>query len=131
MRILLIDDDPLFLSTARRLLERAGIEVVLHEGAFNATNALSRHQPDLVLVDVNMPFLSGDQLVPLFAKQKGTRYAPVVFFSSNDEQSLRELVRNTGAAGYLMKSALGADFAQQVWALYDKVRYKTLRPPPP
>src|SRR5262249_48633163 len=99
MLVLLIDDDPHMLTTAGRLLEQHGVEVALHEGAFNATNAIARVQPDLVLLDINMPALSGDQLVPLLSRHRNARYVPIVFFSSNDEHSLRAMVRETGALG--------------------------------
>ncbi len=122
MFVLLIDDDSNILHAAKRLLERGGIDVAVHEGAFNATNAIVRLQPDLVLMDVNMPFLSGDQLFELFGKHRAARHVPVVFFSSTDEQSLRALVRNTGALGYIVKSEMGGDLVSQVRRLHERYR---------
>jgi DNA-binding NarL/FixJ family response regulator len=85
-----------------------------HEGSFDATNAITRFQPHVALIDVNMPFLSGDQLVPLLAKQRATRHTKVVLFSSNDEASLRALAKSSGAAGFISKSAMGGGFAERV-----------------
>ncbi len=114
MLVLLIDDDPHMLSTAGRLLEQHGFEVMLHKGAFNATNVIARVQPDLVLLDINMPALSGDQLLPLLSRHRSARHVPVVLFSSNDERSLRATARETGALGYIMKSDMAADFPEKV-----------------
>ncbi len=92
----------------------------MHEGAFNATNTIARVQPDLVLMDVNMPFLSGGQLFELFGRHRAVRHVPVVFFSSTDEQSLRTLVRESGALGYIMKSEMGADLVGQLRKLHER-----------
>jgi DNA-binding response OmpR family regulator len=112
-RVLLIDDDAAMLRTASRVLTRAGFEVMTHEGAFDATNAIARFRPDVALIDINMPFMSGDRLVALLSKQRGTRTL-IVFFSSNDEASLRALVASSGADGFISKSAIGGALAQRV-----------------
>jgi two-component system OmpR family response regulator len=112
-KVLLIDDDAIMLRTASRVLTRAGFEVMTHEGAFDATNAISRFRPDVALIDINMPFMSGDRLVALLAKQRTTR-TQIVLFSSNDEASLRDLVVSCGAAGFISKSAIGGAFTQIV-----------------
>src|SRR5262245_26433615 len=89
--ILLIDDDPLILDTARRLLEAEGFNVVIYSEGFNATNFAARAMPDLVLMDVNMPFVSGDNLVGLFRRHPALQRVPIVLFSSNEESMLRNL----------------------------------------
>jgi DNA-binding NarL/FixJ family response regulator len=121
-KVLLIDDDTAMLRTAARFLTRVGFEVMTHEGAFDATNAIARFQPDVALIDINMPFMSGDQLVLLLANHRATRHTQVVLFSSNDEASLRSLVQSSGAAGFISKSAIGSSFAQKVAHFCEKAR---------
>ncbi len=113
-KILIIDDDPCILTTVRRILERRGHQVVVHDGGPNCTNTALRENPDLVLIDVNMPFLSGDNIVGLFSRQNQLRTAPLVLFSSNDETQLRQLARACGADGYISKSELGLAFTSRV-----------------
>ncbi len=108
-RIVIIDDDVDLLATASRLLELEGFEVVTHRRAFNSTNLVAQLRPDLVLLDVNMPFLSGDNLFRLFKEDSRLAGVPVVFFSSNDEGSLRRMVQEMGAKGYITKSELSGD----------------------
>jgi len=112
--ILLIDDDPLILDTARRLLEQEGMAVVVYSEGFNATNFAARALPDLVLMDVNMPFLSGDSLVGLFKRHPALRDVPVVLFSSNEESQLRSMAKSVGAVGFISKSEMAHGFANQV-----------------
>lgn len=116
-RIMIIDDDEHMLATAQALLERAGLAVSVYAGRFDRLNAVLRERPDLLLLDVNMPAVPGDELFALFKEHEQLRGVPVVFFSSNDEADLRLLVRQSGARGYIPKSAVGADLAAHVQRL--------------
>lgn len=126
--ILLIDDDPLILETARRLLEREGFTVLLYQQAFNATNVAARAMPDLVLMDVNMPFLSGDSLALLFKRHPQLKDVPIALFSSNEESQLRALVEATGAVGYIVKSEMADGFTQRIRRILRQQR-RSSRPP--
>ncbi len=112
--VLIIDDDPTILETARRLLERDGLRVIVHSQGFDATNFAIRHHPDLVLIDVNMPFLPGDKLAEIFKRQEGLSVIPLVLFSSNEEGALRRMANQVGAIGYISKSELGSGFSRRV-----------------
>jgi CheY-like chemotaxis protein len=112
--ILLVDDDPLILDTARRLLEHADFNVVVYTEGFNATNFAARALPDLVLMDVNMPFLSGDNLIGLFKRHPVLKDVPIVLFSSNEESQLRSMAASVGAIGFISKSEMAHGFANQV-----------------
>ena len=126
--VLLVDDDPLILDTARRLLEHEGMSVIVYTQGFNATNFAARALPDLVLMDVNMPFLSGDSLVGLFKRHPVLKDVPVVLFSSNDESQLRTMAANVGAVGFISKSEMAHGFAHQVLRFLALPR-RSSRPP--
>jgi len=113
-RVAVIDDDPDTLATASRLLERSGFEVVTFMGCFNRLAFLASKKPDLVLMDVNMPLVPGDDLCGLMKGQEGLRDIPVVYFSSNDERTLHALARETGALGYIAKSEMATDLGAKV-----------------
>lgn len=102
-KILVIDDDPTHLLCTRELLEAEGYEVEVHQTAFGATEKVMQRSPDLLLVDVNMPALSGESLVALLRRRERTRHVPVLLCSSNDEQALRDAVRRLGVEGYVAK----------------------------
>jgi len=103
-KILIIDDDQRHLMTASEILEEEGHQVITHNLAFGATNLIKHHKPDLVLLDINMPALSGDRLMSVMRDE--IRGVPVVFYSSNDEDSLRRLVTECGADGYICKGSI-------------------------
>lgn len=101
--IMIIDDDIKHLLTAKELLENMGYEVHIHQFAFGATNAVIEAKPDIVLLDMNMPALSGENLSTLLLSNSKTRNIPIVFYSSNDEDSLRKAVVKYGVKGYIAK----------------------------
>jgi len=101
-RILVVDDDPIHLHCAKEILEEAGYEVVLHAGGFGATEAYLKGRPDLILLDVNMPALSGTALAPLLLERVKSS-VPILLYSSNDEESLRNSARKLNLAGFVGK----------------------------
>jgi len=113
-KVLVIDDDAELLETAAQLLVQRGFRVVTHSEPYNRLNAVRIHRPDLVLMDVNMPFVPGDEIVKLLKDDPDLAEIPVLLFSSNDERSLRLTAREVGAAGYVSKSQMGWQFAAVV-----------------
>jgi CheY-like chemotaxis protein len=105
-RILIVDDDRAHLETTRELLEDEGYEVFLQAGPFGATERIMVIRPDVVLLDVNMPALSGEALLPILKAREQTRDTKVVLFSSNDEEQLRAAAKRLGAAGWACKGDL-------------------------
>ncbi len=102
-RILLIDDDVAHLVSTRGLLEAEGYVVFTHSQGFGTTNLVKQIQPDLVLLDVNMPGLSGENLAGVLKANGATRDTAVFFYSSNDEDTLRAAVKRFGVDGYVSK----------------------------
>lgn len=107
-RILIIDDDISHLTSTRGILEAEGYEVFVHTQGFGATNVVRQLRPDLILLDVNMPGLSGENLISVFQANPLSSDIPVVFYSSNDEDLLRGSVKRLGARGYISKGNLSA-----------------------
>lgn len=102
-KVLIIDDEEMHLFTAKGLLESDEIEVAVYKGAFGATNYLKAEKPDLVLLDINMPALSGNNLVNHLKPFCRENFIPILFYSSNDEGSLRDMAAVHGVKGYVCK----------------------------
>ncbi|MDI6727593.1 MAG: response regulator [Thermodesulfovibrionales bacterium] len=102
-KILVIDDDEGHLVTTKELLEDAGYEVITHYNWFGSTNAIKNLKPDLVLLDINMPALPGDELSVILRSNSKIKDVPIVFYSSNDEDSLRKAASEYGVRGYICK----------------------------
>lgn len=105
IRILLVDDHTLFRSGVRALLQRQDdIEIVGEAGeGSEALKLISSLQPDLVLLDLNMPGLSGLEVLKL-ALEEHPHLAIIMLTLSEDSRDLMIALQG-GARGYLLKNS--------------------------
>ena len=101
--ILVVDDDELLLAVTRELLQDEHTDVVTHRNGAGVANRVSLLRPDLVLLDINMPSLTGETVSLLLKSDEVTRDVPIVFYSGNDEDGLRDSATAYGARGYICK----------------------------
>jgi DNA-binding NarL/FixJ family response regulator len=109
LRVLLVDDHPLFLEGLRNLLASEGIQVVglAHDG-LEALAQARRLRPDVILMDIRMPHVDGVSATRLI-KAELPECKVVILTISEEEQDLFEAVKS-GASGYLLKRVDAADF---------------------
>ena len=107
-KVLIIDDEEVHLYTTKGLLDSDHVEVVTYQGSFGATNCVKGVMPDLVLLDINMPALSGENLVSIIKPFCAEKKIPIVFYSSNDESTLSNLANIHGVQGYICKGDMSA-----------------------
>jgi DNA-binding response OmpR family regulator len=84
-RILIIDDDIGFLDLLRIHLSAAGYQVQVAEDGVAGGRALLEQSPDLIVTDVNMPFLDGFELLSLLRSDPGTASIPVILLSGRGD----------------------------------------------
>jgi DNA-binding response OmpR family regulator len=99
-RILLIDDSPLIQATAKFALEEAGFEVATRS-TFDELMSQPIEGHDLILMDVQMPELYGDD-VAMVLRQRGLT-TPIYLFSSLDPADLAERAISARVDGYISK----------------------------
>jgi len=103
MKILVVDDDESLRELLRLHLRNAGHEVRLAEDAIVAGHWLLKEAPDLMIVDVNMPYMSGYEFVSAVRNDPAVSGLPVIFLSADEPGD--ERCRELGAA-YLRKPIL-------------------------
>lgn len=82
LRVVCADDSELVLEVVRDLFEKLGAEVHTLSSAIGLSGALRRHRPELVVLDLNMPAIRGDEAVDIVRRVRPT--AKVVIFSDDE-----------------------------------------------
>jgi two-component system, response regulator PdtaR len=99
-RILVVDDDRLVLSTLSIGLERAGFAILRASSGEEAVQICKQARPDLVMMDIRMPGISGLEAV---RRIHALMEVPVIFLSAYDDIETVEKAIMQGGLGYLVK----------------------------
>ena len=110
--VLVVDDDPSIRDLLRIHLGNAGYNVLLAEDAIVAGHMLLKEPPDLLLLDLDMPYMTGLEFLQALRSDTTLPKFPIVFLTANPEA--RELAATLGAAGYLSKPILLNDLLREV-----------------
>jgi len=105
VKILLVEDSRPIRRENEGALHRAGYEVVTAEDGESALTAAHKHKPDLILLDMILPKLSGPEVLRRLKKEPDTAPIPVVVLSSLSDKNRKKLMEE-GAEDYLNKSEL-------------------------
>ena len=102
-RVLVVDDDPTMRDLVSIRLRKAGHRVLCAESAAEALELVeSRGAPDVAVLDVTMPGMTGLELLPAMRSRDGLEALPAVFLSGRVEESDIEAGRALDAV-YLTK----------------------------
>jgi DNA-binding response OmpR family regulator len=115
LRVLAVDDDAVQLEMIQRSLRLEGFEVSVARAALGVSNLIRSFVPDAVLLDVNIPTLTGDRLLAV-ARKHAPPTTRFFLYSACDESKLRALAKETGADGWMTKSTLFSDVAARIRA---------------
>jgi signal transduction histidine kinase len=102
-RILIVDDDPTDLLTLVRSLGKAGYETLQATTGPEAVDVFRRQVPDLVLLDVSMPGLSGFEVCTILKSQEETAGTPVLFTTGSTNPRDIETAFSVGGSDYVTK----------------------------
>lgn len=103
--IVVIDDSPEDYEALYRAFKKIGNQspIVHEDDPSSAMDTIRQHQPKLILLDLNMPEMDGQELLRLIKQDLSTHNIPVIIFStSNNERDINECYE-LGANAYLQK----------------------------
>ena len=116
MRVLVADDHSLFRDGIVSLLDAAGHDVVGQAGnGADAIEAAKSLQPELILMDINMPEVSGIEAVRAIKKELPASKIVMLTVSEGDEDLVA--AARAGADGYLLKNLDGEEFLEMLEGL--------------
>jgi two-component system, LytTR family, response regulator len=123
LRVIVVDDEPLARAVVREYLgTHPGVEVVAEcANGFEAVKAVSELSPDLMFLDVQMPKLSGFEVLELIG-----RSVPVVFTTAYDKYALSAF--DVHAIDYLLKPFSAERFAEALMRARERLAARELQP---
>src|SRR5687767_6276624 len=119
-RIVIADDSPTLRRIVGSVLSKEGFDVVEAEDGVMAVQAVFANQPDAVVMDVQMPRVSGYVATRLLKDDWQTADIPVILLTSLDAASDRYWGRSAGASNYLTKDFEAYELVEAVTGVIDK-----------
>ncbi len=102
-KIVVIEDDLTFLDLLRVHLAGAGHEVLTAEDAVLGLRAIIASAPDLILLDLSIPYLDGFEMIEALRTDPATRDIPVIVLTGRGDDETYSRARELGAAQLLTK----------------------------
>ena len=121
-KILIAEDERDIRDLVAFTLRYAGFEVVAVENGALAVEAAPLEMPDLILMDVRMPRMTGYEACQHIKADERVRHIPVIFLSAKGQDSEIQAGLDAGASGYLLKPFAPMELAEKVRELLVKYR---------
>ena len=114
-KIVSVDDSPVMLKEISRFLEDESFSVVTIDNPLKAVMSIIRHQPDLILLDLNMEGIDGYELCRIIRNNSKFKNTPIVMVTGSKGFVDKVKARLVGASGYLTKPFTRADLLKMVF----------------
>lgn len=102
-KVLVVDDDPLLAKVIKAGLEKAGYRVMIGGNGYDAGFLTVDWKPDIMLLDIMLPDVNGDQVARRVRESKQTRDLPIIGMSAVSDQSRIDALLEAGANEFLPK----------------------------
>jgi DNA-binding response OmpR family regulator len=116
-RILVVDDDSTISEAVREILQPEGFAIECPSDSRSALMDALRRVPDLVILDVAMPGMTGWEFCAILRRQSATREVPVLFLTGHAEVKDRITAMQLGGSDFLAKPFGAGDLRRKVRSL--------------
>ncbi|MBN2194021.1 MAG: response regulator [Polyangiaceae bacterium] len=117
LHVLVVDDCAVTLELTREWLEAAGHRVSTRAAAVGTAAEILAIHPDVLLIDVIMPGIRGDDLARILKHHPSTRHVPIILHSSIDPDELLPMIMTAGVIGVIEKTSNQGIFAAKFQSL--------------
>ncbi|HAT72790.1 MAG TPA: hypothetical protein DCS63_08240 [Elusimicrobia bacterium] len=115
-KVLVVDDEPDYLQIAARVASKAGCAVVTAQTALEGVALAGAEKPDMILLDVGLPDISGFEAARRIRKVPALAAVPIIFFTVRSELDMVSEGLGLGAAGYVLKPFDPDELARRIKA---------------
>lgn len=129
-RVMVVDDEADIRNLVTVNLQKENYVVHSVENGETALAEVSRFKPDLIILDIMMPGLSGLEVCRLLKSRRNTRAVPIILFSALDREVDLKYGRDAGANAYITKPFKTRHLLETVRALLEKSQLKAVKPRP-
>ncbi|HDZ46897.1 hypothetical protein LCGC14_0119960 [marine sediment metagenome] len=119
-KVLVVDDEPNIVLSLEFLMEQAGFEVVTAEDGEQALARVDDTQPDLLLLDISLPGISGFDVLERLRSQEATAQLPIIMLTAHGRDVEREKGMALGADDYITKPFSTQSLVEKVKALLNE-----------
>jgi two-component system alkaline phosphatase synthesis response regulator PhoP len=123
-KILIADDEPDILEILQFNLETEGFEVFIAKNGNEAIEAAKKHLPDLIILDVMMPYKNGIEVCNILRLQPAFKETLIVFLSALSDEITEVKGLETGADDYLTKPISPKILITKINALFRRLNKK-------
>lgn len=116
-KVLVVDDEPNIVLSLEFLMEQAGFEVVTAEDGEQALEQVRAASPDLLLLDISLPGMSGFDVLERLRSQDATAQLPIIMLTAHGRDVEREKGMALGADDYITKPFSTQSLVEKVKAL--------------
>ncbi len=120
-RIYVIDDDEGLLRMVGMMLERGGHDVITIADPVEGLERIKADPPDLLVLDVMMPTMSGHDVTRQIRATDGLEELPIIILTARSQEIDRKTAMNIGASAYLSKPISSRELIEQVDDLLSKI----------
>ena len=124
-RVLVVEDNPANMTLATFLLQSAGHSVLSAKDAESGLALARVEQPDLVLMDIQLPGMDGLEATALLKSDPSTRSIPVIALTALAMKGDEQRILAAGCDAYIAKPLAYKEFLATISALLLKTRLKT------
>ena len=105
-KIAIIEDDPVINQMYRMKFEANDFDVELADNGERGVALVAAFQPDLILLDLSMPEMGGEEALELIRKQPNNASTPVIILTNLGEEEAPKSLRNFNIHSYIVKADL-------------------------
>jgi two-component system cell cycle response regulator DivK len=109
-----VEDNELNMKLFHDLLEAHGYQTVGTRNGIEALDLARKHRPDLIIMDIQLPEISGLEVTRRIKQDENLRHIPVIAVTAFAMKGDEERIRQGGCEGYLSKPISVASFIQAV-----------------
>lgn len=102
-QVLIVDDSNTNNFLLQSILENEGIKTSIAFSGKEAFHMLNHVKPDLILLDIMMPYIDGFSVLKQLRNKPDTKHIPVVFVTAKNEEELWQKAIDSGATDLILK----------------------------